>query len=332
MSPKAFAGSICAICYWDEIDSLYEQGIGTGSNSETFSITLFWAALAAPDQCGEWSPATGGLSFTLGGGGGTMAKAAGFRHLSVLRGEYVQPKPNGSLDRQAASARWEFILALDRVVPDVLQKLRDEVYPKFAAEQHKGTPRVPEFTPSIEALLSDWARHFHLDSAPWIITGAKTTLARWHRAPAMLDRFTSPDDPQVYARNAYRGFYTPVAEYREMSDAETRFNLDDPGWDPKFQPFAEWREYMESRFKEALRQYEARVRALALERGLIKVPLYTREHFEWLALFQCGNLSLEQIRFRYPLVGDNSAISKGMHTAAETIGVSVRKRQPKLKS
>jgi hypothetical protein len=57
----------------------------------------------------------------------------------------------------------------------------------------------------------------------------------------------------------------------------------------------------------------------------------SEEHFDWLALFQCANVTLESIarRARY---GDRATISKGMHQAAILARIHIRAKARKLKS
>jgi hypothetical protein len=225
----------------------------------------------------------------------------------LVASEYVAPAVNGRCDRYTAAARWEFIKALSRTVPRFFDQLRDQVYTKFT-QADRGEPA-----------LASWGREFHVDAAAWIMEGARATLSKWHRlqsAKTQLDYLG--------------GFRTLVVEdgMTGASYGEREFKFSDPGWDPLLIKFDGWHRSVLDRIEIELKAYEQRVRGIAEERRLKKVPICSNDHFEWLALFQCGNFSLDSIRALYPLVGGTDTISKGMHSAADLIGLTVRTNRP----
>jgi hypothetical protein len=88
-------------------------------------------------------------------------------------------------------------------------------------------------------------------------------------------------------------------------------------------------------FSKALLEHERAMRSKATERGLAHtVQHFSPEHFEWLALFQCGNHSLDYIKNHHAkTVADKTSISKGMHHAARLAGgIAIRSTRGKLKS
>jgi hypothetical protein len=56
------------------------------------------------------------------------------------------------------------------------------------------------------------------------------------------------------------------------------------------------------------------------------------DHFEWLAIYQCGNASLQFILEQAGHAGGKSSISKGMHRAAKLAQIRIRGKRRKLKS
>jgi hypothetical protein len=74
-----------------------------------------------------------------------------------------------------------------------------------------------------------------------------------------------------------------------------------------------------------------RMRKLVVKRGAIPaVARFSKDHFEWLALYQCGNLSLDSILRRAQHVASTTTISKGIHSAATLAAIAVRPKS-KLK-
>src|ERR1700730_6811527 len=96
--------------------------------------------------------------------------------------EYLVSGRDG-LNQQVANARWQFIMAVQRVVPEFLERLRDRVYPTYALMAgarpgywHIGgnfsiwqsrSDRDRQLTP----ILMDWARQFNVEGETWILEG-----------------------------------------------------------------------------------------------------------------------------------------------------------------
>lgn len=96
--------------------------------------------------------------------------------------------------------------------------------------------------------------------------------------------------------------------------------------------FAGWRTGVRKRFEEAIAVHERRMRKLAEDRGAFPAVFrFSTDHFQWLALYQCGNLTLDSILHRAPHAADKTAISKGVHSAARLAAIAVRPRRRKLK-
>jgi hypothetical protein len=233
-----------------------------------------------------------------------MKKDARAMHLTAS--EFLASGRNG-LDQQVASARWQFLLAVQRKVPEYFERLRDEVYPAFARLAKPGYWRTGfsfsmwqsrsdpdrELTP----ILMKWARRFHVVGETWILEGALQTLSTWNKFPRCRENLE------------ILGFRKPVCVPGLISDQEHAFHFEDEGWDPTLISFAGWRVNVRKRFDAAMKQHGQQMRALIKERG--GVPAVVRssvEHFDWLALYQCANASLESIAAR-PGYRDKTTIS-----------------------
>jgi len=255
------------------------------------------------------------------------------KNQALITGDYLICDQRGNSNNQVVSARWEFIQALQRKLPTFGERLRKEVYPKFArlARNQPGywetgwtfvtwqlhSDRQNQLTPDLEA----WAGAFHLAGKAWILEGALETLDRWHKCP---DRRASLH---------LGGFRQHVCGPVLIGDCEHRFRLEDWGWDPQLLRWEGYRAHVQRRFAAELHAYQKRIRALAKARGAQPVHRrYSVEHLEWLALYHCGGRSLEKILKCSPFAGDKTTISKGLHQAACLIRLTVRAKCGKLKS
>ena len=235
-------------------------------------------------------------------------------------------------DDQIAGARLQFIEAVGSFVPAFLEQLRDQVYPEYA--------RLADVNPEywvmgsrfetwrlrsdpdnrFAPILMAWAQDFNVQGEDWILEGALQTLSYWHQFPrsrAALD---------IAGFRQWNGFKVLT------SAEERRFEFSDEGWDPTFVSATGWRTKIRKRFESAIRAHERRMLKLVVERGAIPaVGKFSKEHFAWLALYQCGNLSLEAILLRAKNVGGKTTISKGIHNAAILAAMDVRPRRRKAK-
>lgn len=237
------------------------------------------------------------------------------------------------INNEVASARWEFIKALQGKLPAFGERLRKDVYPKFARRAGKKadywqagwkfstwrlhSDRNNQLTPYLLA----WAGTFNLAGEAWILESALQTLMLWHKDP---DKRTSLD---------LQGFRQYVCGQILIRDDEHTFRFEDWGWDPQFLSWPGYRARVMKLFEAELRAYGERIRRLIKTRGGQRASSrYRVEHFEWLALYHCGGWSLDQILKCQPSVGDKTTISKGLHTAARLARLQVRTKRRKLKN
>jgi hypothetical protein len=173
----------------------------------------------------------------------------------------------------------------------------------------------------LASALSIWAQEFNLDEE-WIREGALVTLRRWH------------DFPNLQKQLDVTGFYTPVADTLEIPRGVDVFHFGFegfvyPAWDIRTETSAEWLSRLRKLCnKELTAQAAAHIRTMrqvARDQGLRKAQRYSPVHFDWFALFQCRNLTLEEIGRRYNK--EPRTVSKGVHRVAKLVGIAVRTRR-----
>ena len=242
--------------------------------------------------------------------------------------EFLASGRNG-LNQQIASARWQFILAIQRKVPAVFERLRDDVYPAFARATKPGDWRAgrsflmgPSRSASdhqVTAILMEWARCFHLEGEAWILEGAWQTLSLWQKFPRCREALE------------VQGFRPHVCVSGLSGVHACTFCFDDEGWDPTLMSFLGWRARVRQRFATAIEQYRQQMRARTKELGGVPAVLRcSADHFDWLALYQCGEASLKSI-VAGASYGDKTTISKGMHQAAKLARIHLRETIRQLK-
>jgi hypothetical protein len=250
---------------------------------------------------------------------------------ALTPGEYVVRNEDGQ-DDQIASARWQFLEAVSRVVPSFLEGLRDQVYPEYA-QLADGNPdywrigwkfenwqSLSDRDNKLTPVLTAWAWRHNVDGEDWILEGALQTLSNWHQFP------------QQRAALDVWGFRQWIAVPGLISADDSQFRFSDGGWDPTFSNSTGWRTRVIKDFEKALDAYECRMRRVVEDLGAIQtVSRFSADHFQWLALYQCGNLSLDSILHRSPHAGDKTTISKGIHSAAILASIAVRPKHRRLK-
>ena len=168
----------------------------------------------------------------------------------------------------------------------------------------------PDFVP-LRIAVEEWAAKFNMAEHEFFLNSALATLAPW-------SQFPESEGDECLALGGRAGF-GPV------SGGESRFAFENPGWDPAFERFAIFEERLKKQFDSELSVYRKRLVDLVEGRGFLRVPdLHRPEHIEWLALFQCGRRSLPEIQKLW--AQDKTTISKGVKSAAQLVGVSLRTR------
>ena len=249
--------------------------------------------------------------------------------LRLMASDFLASSRNG-MNQQTSNARWQFVLALRRNVPEVFERLRDDAYPSFARLAKPGYWRIglsfsmwqsrSDLDRQLTPILMTWARRFNLEGETWILEGALQTLSIWNKFSHCRENLE------------ILGFRKPVCVSGLVWSHEHAFHFEDEGWDPTLISFAGWRIQARKRWEASLKPYRQQMQALAKERGGMRaVVRSSEEHFDWLALYQCANASLQSIANRAGY-GDKTTISKGMHQAAKLTRISIRGKSRKLKS
>ncbi len=251
------------------------------------------------------------------------------RAVHLTANEFLASGRNG-MNQQVASARWQFMLALQRNVPEFFERLRDEVFPAFTLMPKPGYWRTglsfcmwqarSDLDGQLTPILMKWARRFNMEGETWILEGALQTLSTWNKFPRCRESLE------------ILGFRKPVCVQGLVREDEHAFHFEDEGWDPTLIRFPGWRVTARKRFEAAIKQHGQQMRALAKDRGGVPaVVRASREHFDWLTLYQCGDATLESIA-KDAVYGDKTTISKGMHQAARLARIRIREKSRKLKS
>jgi hypothetical protein len=259
----------------------------------------------------------------------------------LTSGDYLS-RNDERQDNQVAAARWQFVEAIRCKVPVFFERLRDVVYPAYERFAN-GKPRYwergwrfdtwqvvsdhkeadPPVHPDnqLTPILLTWAREFNVNGETWILEGALQTLSDWHKSQESKEALDIWGFREWYC---VPGLITPK---------DHGFKFEDGGWDPTFWRWEDWLPGVTKRFEESLLNYRQKMSKLIEQRGADRsAARFSAEHFEWLALYQCGNLSLDLILSRAPNVGDKSTVSKGMKHAAKLANISIRPKRLKLKS
>ena len=253
--------------------------------------------------------------------------------------------------RDRLAARWWLIQAVAREVPRLLESLRDNVYPRFAAldipterpawrfadlecwaREVKGVRKnkrvrllaAQESQRSFCGFLLAWATGFHITTNDaWILDGVVRILASWRRVPEMRTR------PDYGGADLLRAAFAPPPAESGFVPGARPFRPRFPGWDPIWISFEGWSKIMRDRFDKALSAYEVRMRKQAEAAGYVKMAgRASEDHFTWLALYQFAGFTYERIHRRYPTrVNDRTAIQKGVARAAQLAGITLRTRR-----
>ncbi len=242
--------------------------------------------------------------------------------------EYVFGDVSERTDRQTNQARWILIDAIQRLVPEFLQALQTEVYPEFLrlAKGNRdyfclGTPfefwkKRSDSNGEMTGHLKTWAQHFEADET-WVLEGALGAMTLWTMSDESRRSLDSNGFRQVTVGDR-------TIAYRD----EAQFCFKDR-WDPQSTRWEKFREESTKRFKKELGSYKEGMRELAkdlrLEKSRVK---YSPEHFDWLALYKCGGLSLKDICERYSRDHENAktTVHRGISTAAELAATSFHRR------
>jgi len=223
---------------------------------------------------------------------------------------------------ERAEARGQVLAVIERVAPEVLRALRDEVLPSYAARAHLSLPSTPIvlLPAGLRAALEAWANRLGFKAQDWLLEQALQTLEVWHRCPFLLE------EPLEWAVYPGASYWAPV------SPQERRLVFQDPGWNPAEETWAAAEKRIRQAFEQHLKAYRERIERRARERGF-KRPAEKRArsgpedlHFEWLVRHQVQGWTCERIAEEYG--GADQAVSpvaidRAIRETARLIGLRI---------
>ena len=241
-------------------------------------------------------------------------------------------------------ARRTFLEKIEDVAPEVLNSLRDDVFPHYRQppelleesptpvdEKHRplapelrnliaGTadPKVYDSSLQNEQLrtaLSAWARRFNLGEA-WVLRAATGTLAMWSLGVSY--------NTWIYPAPGY---------FFGLTEEERQFAFAHPGWQPDIltrdQIAANTRAAFEIHLKRYLDRIEGLAAAWGLERTSEKRSRWGQDasrHFEWLVRWQVQGWTQKRLRKEFET--HQNTIASAIKVTAGAVGLTRRSRKP----
>ena len=260
--------------------------------------------------------------------------------------------PNQPMDRW--EFRLRFLVLLNELRPAVLENLREEVFPAYAAAE----ANLPAPWPSAEALdewrkidpcaypgmdelgtaLLDWAKRYNLTDN-WLLRTAFATVRLWYKQQlggassipgAAPVRFLSPD---------HTGFLPVVWESSGTGSSfpASPFTFEHRPWVPAWMLRTDYEADLREALEQALRAYLEQCETEARDQGLSRTP-EMRGRFDRdltrLIRWQVpptetyGDVAAsEESRVNKGESTDNSAVRKAVQAMARLIGLTPRTQQ-----
>jgi hypothetical protein len=211
-------------------------------------------------------------------------------------------KPNETL-----GFRQVFFRSVHAQLPQLEKSFRREFLPRFI----KPTLNLRELRDDV----GRWAKGWHMGGVDWFLDRCIKAGRAWQSQPLLRTH-------DLLAVGSESGFSV-------VSPRESLICFEHQGWTPNWEHWDDFHEDVQRQFDEFLAAYRDRMESVALAKGYIRTPEKLRqEHFDWLVRFHCGSQSLVEIKMTRTAghVTSTSAISKGIHSAARSVGLTVRGR------
>ena len=248
-----------------------------------------------------------------------------------------------SQSQRTRHARFLFLEAIQAKAPEVLQVLRDEIYPLAKATAARApyganlllldahTVRSSPHFADLAAALWGWLDDFGLD-ADWMFKVAVGTLNLW----AFSERDLADGDEELLAELEWD--FQPLTYQPVIPSELRRFVFTHGGWDATARLRSEFEAEVRADFEEALNDYLS-----TMEERLGRIPGLQKttekrvpEHFEWLVLRQCRGWTYRNIAEEYgrgSWIVDNhrkryrgeNAVKAGITVAARDVGLELRR-------
>jgi hypothetical protein len=223
--------------------------------------------------------------------------------------------------------RRQFLHSIRKTTPEVLEALRDDVFPGYTSaalfrvasvkleflKTPLGSPKPsPDEIAAFKRRLEAWVCRFSL-SDQWLLEVALMTLERWKNASAELAALN-------WAGLPFRPPPLPP-EGRE-------FDFHDDGWHLEDESSSEFASRVMAAFKQQLVTYKDAIRESMRELGLSLPPeIRQPEHYDWLVLYQVRGLSPAQIADLMSTdkkTLTDSTVFKAVSKTAELVGLRLR--------
>lgn len=245
-------------------------------------------------------------------------------------------------------AQWEFFRVLNRLVPEVLEELHDELLPGYAEPRASLSncdwlswrvlknltegpePEEPGIV-SVRGAIEAWATTWRI-SAPWVYGAACNTLEMWHRGSNRMvflpDSIHKTPATPLYSREGFP---------EKLMAAFEGFL----GYEPTFETEAEFKRRFDSVYRPFLESHIAEQKKAAMERNYPEFPEKRKLHLhlEWVVLYQVREMSPEAIAARhdesresvkgndekYPVKTDGRDVSRQVHKTLDLIKLEPRR-------
>jgi hypothetical protein len=270
------------------------------------------------------------------------------------------PLPDGKLPTRLepfhdSYPRYLFYKALEEHTPEVLEHLRDDVLPAYAAltlvKSKQSYSKVglrpaervglsldidPGFASDLpiswwsveqgasetqEALdlhtaLTKWSSQFHLTNE-WLLDLALHTLFHWRE---------KKEEGQPVRLRWHR---LPFGGMGAFDGWAPEFELTQDGWDLNDEDWPQFRKRVQNAFEKSLNDYREQTTLIALNGGWRRAPDIrdSKQRFKWLALWQVKGWSAKEILEWCQLKVNASNVEKQVKTSAEQAGVTLRRPQ-----
>ena len=171
--------------------------------------------------------------------------------------------PNVSVDLTAWSVRMEFVHAVKNLAPDVLEGLRDDVWPIFV-DFSEHTPsksllgwlhfwsKIDDFRfgAELRTALRGWAESYSI-AVDWVLYLGFQTLSHWQAHPTAKDQLN--------------WFFPELEDYEPVTSEEAKFSFAVLGWHPTYQPWPEYEREIKDAFNTSLEKYRDRITTVRLK-------------------------------------------------------------------
>jgi hypothetical protein len=243
------------------------------------------------------------------------------------------PRPNAlvidsdTYSHDTSRYRRQFLRAVHKTTPEVMEALRDELLPLFKTSalfravsamfawvegEPKDQPATPAQIEAFKRVLNQWAEKFGLRDQ-WLLEVAVRTLNHWRKKSDALGALYWAELPFTHP---------PLPP----EDREIEFRH--AGWRVETEYWSEFASRTNAAFKQHLRSYRETIRRNMSDLGLSLPPeIRNPEHYTWLALYQIRRYSpasiAELLNSDQKTLLENTVL-KAVKSTADLVGLTLR--------